>query len=111
MKLGNFCVISSLPKKFLPVESAAGLQDIIAGGEIITEGDEKETITVLVIALWNNGILSSSLHQDIQLHCKAKNIREVREEKLTADEIVTLLTGNVLPKTASQGCSLGVGNK
>ena len=72
MKLGEICLISSLAKDVFPVDWAVGLQDIIAGGESLTEDDEKEKFTVLNIDLANDGIWvwskSASLHEDTQIY-------------------------------------------
>ena len=110
MKLGEICLISSLAKDVFPVDWAVGLQDIIAGGESITEEDEKEKFTVLNIDLATDGIKSGSLHEDIKFHCKTEHIREFKEEMLTEDEFYLLLTGEVVKKEESAECYLGVKN-
>ena len=113
MKLGQECLISTLPSHIFPVDIALGVQEIKKGNNLTTIDDEVQTYEILL----GTGPLTKdeeqNLHPDIKSRCLNSTIKKFVEITATKEQTDNLRRGNIVvisSESPRSGCTLQVRN-
>ena len=111
MKLGQECLISTLPSHIFPVDIALGVQEIKKGSNVTTNDDEVQTYEILL----GTGPLTKNeeqnLHPDIKSRCLNSIMKKFVEVTVTKEQTENMRRGNIIvisSGSSQSGCTLQV---